>query len=132
MKENDQVAPHHSVEVNADRNRYLLDGALRRDESIAAVGQEARCHRPNDDTDAEIRNVRAEFHPEKRTIHDTEPGDEKPEAGGDPEWSEQGPSITLPDIHPRDRKPQRPLDESVPEIRDRVTPPRAAQAGLDA
>src|SRR5215217_9340097 len=98
MTQNDDVPSYHTEHVCPERHRNLLNDALGRDKSCAALSNRCRHEVPEDESRGqewqELRNLLAE----EIGINEAQSANQHAHGEGEPERSHDGAPIALPDI----------------------------------
>jgi hypothetical protein len=117
MGEEDQVPPHHLIDIDAEWRSELLDDGAIGDEYVGALDHEIRDQLPGDEPEGEIRQIVLGVAADERHIDEAQPRDEGAEADGDPKRPKQRTAVSLPDVVPTGRDPELPVvAPALPEI----------------
>src|SRR4029453_9007173 len=85
VSEDDGVAPHHTHDVDSERQLYVPDVALGRNEGETGLRRERREELPDDQTDGEVWKVLSDVLIEEATVERPHGGDHRAGADGEPE-----------------------------------------------
>src|SRR5205807_4410922 len=117
VRQNDDVAAYHLINVDAQRRLHLDDRGAGPNERAAPLRYQARDERKNDHAEREIREIGADVLPEDAAIEVGEPADHHSHAESQPERTDHRSAVSLPNVMPAERRPQLPAPQPFNQIR---------------